>query len=36
VARAAGILGLGSRQIRRVGLDKLGRMDPQQLNDQLA
>jgi L-2,4-diaminobutyrate decarboxylase len=36
VARSAGILGLGSRQIRRVGLDELGRMDPQQLDDQLA
>ena len=36
VARAAGILGLGSRQIRRVGLDGLGRMDPRQLDDQLA
>lgn len=36
VARAAGILGLGSRQIRHVGLDKLGRMDPQKLHDQLA
>jgi len=36
VARSAGILGLGSRQIRRVGLDRLGRMDPQQLDDQLA
>ena len=36
VARAAGILGLGSRQIVRVGLDELGRMDPQQLDDQLT
>ena len=36
VARAAGILGLGSRQIRHVGLDELGRMDPQQLDDQLT
>ena len=36
VARAAGILGLGSRQIRHIGLDGRGRMDPQQLDDQLA
>ena len=28
VARAAGILGLGSRQVVRVGLDERGRMDP--------
>lgn len=35
VARAAGILGLGSRQIVRVGLDDRGRMDPQQLDEEL-
>ncbi len=32
VARAAGILGLGSRQVVRVGLDSRGRMDPRQLH----
>ncbi len=36
VARAAGILGLGSRQIVRVGLDDRGRMDPQQLDAELT
>ena len=36
VARAAGILGLGSRQIRHAGLDGLGRMDPQRLDEQLT
>ena len=36
VARAAGILGLGSRQIVRVGLDDRGRMDPRQLEQELA
>ena len=36
VARAAGILGLGSRQIRHVGLDERGRMDPRQLHDELS
>jgi len=36
VARAAGILGLGSRQIVRVGLDELGRMDPRRLDEELA
>jgi L-2,4-diaminobutyrate decarboxylase len=36
VARAAGILGLGSRQVVRVGLDSRGRMDPQQLDDELT
>ena len=36
VARAAGILGLGSRQIVRVGLDEQGRMDPQRLDEELA
>jgi L-2,4-diaminobutyrate decarboxylase len=36
VARAAGILGLGSGQIRRVALDGQGRMDPGRLDDLLA
>jgi glutamate/tyrosine decarboxylase-like PLP-dependent enzyme len=36
VARAAGILGLGSKQIVRVGLDDRGRMDPQQLDAELT
>jgi L-2,4-diaminobutyrate decarboxylase len=36
VARAAGILGLGSRQIVRVGLDTRGRMDPKQLDGELT
>jgi L-2,4-diaminobutyrate decarboxylase len=36
VARAAGILGLGSRQIVRVGLDERGRMDPQRLDEELT
>jgi len=36
VARAAGILGIGSRQIVPVGLDEQGRMDPQRLDDALA
>ena len=36
VARAAGILGLGSRQTVRVGLDERGRMDPQQLDAELT
>lgn len=36
VARAAGILGLGSRQIVRVGLDARGRMDPQRLDEELG
>jgi L-2,4-diaminobutyrate decarboxylase len=36
VARAAGILGLGTRQIVRVGLDALGRMDPQRLDEELV
>ncbi len=35
VARAAGILGLGSRQVLPVPLDHLGRMDPQQLEQEL-
>jgi L-2,4-diaminobutyrate decarboxylase len=36
VARAAGILGLGSRQIVAVGLDARGRMDPALLNRELT
>jgi len=36
VARAAGILGLGTRQLLRVGLDRRRRMDPQKLDDLLA
>lgn len=36
VARAAGILGLGSRQIVRVGLDERGRTDAQQLDAELT
>ncbi len=36
VARAAGILGLGSRQIVRVGLDPRGRMEPCRLDEDLA
>ncbi len=36
VARAAGILGLGSRQIVRVGLDARRRMDPAQLDEELG
>jgi L-2,4-diaminobutyrate decarboxylase len=36
VARAAGILGLGSRQTVPVGLDERGRMDPQQLDEELT
>jgi L-2,4-diaminobutyrate decarboxylase len=36
VARAAGILGLGSRQTVRVGLDARGRMDPRLLDDELT
>jgi L-2,4-diaminobutyrate decarboxylase len=35
VARSAGVLGLGTRQIRRVGLDSRRRMDPQKLADTL-
>lgn len=35
VARAAGVLGLGTAQIVRVGLDAERRMDPQQLADTL-
>jgi L-2,4-diaminobutyrate decarboxylase len=36
VARAAGILGLGSRQTVRAGLDARGRMDPQLLDEDLS
>jgi L-2,4-diaminobutyrate decarboxylase len=36
VARAAGILGLGSGQVIRVGLDCRGRMDPAKLEQELA
>lgn len=35
VARSAGILGLGSRNIVRVGVDERGRMDPRQLDQEL-
>ncbi len=36
VARTAGILGLGTQQVVRVGLDARRRMDPQKLDDTLA
>jgi L-2,4-diaminobutyrate decarboxylase len=36
VARSAGILGLGTRQVVRVGLDERRRMDPQKLDDTLV
>ena len=36
VARAAGILGIGSRQIVSVGLDERGRMDPRLLDEELT
>jgi len=36
VARAAGILGLGSRNTVRVGLDRQGRMDPRRLDEALT
>jgi L-2,4-diaminobutyrate decarboxylase len=36
VARAAGILGIGSRQVVRIGLDDRGRMDPRLLDQELA
>jgi L-2,4-diaminobutyrate decarboxylase len=36
VARAAGILGLGSRQVVKVGLDTWGRMDPLLLDEELT
>ena len=35
VARAAGVLGLGTNQVLRVGLDAQRRIDPQQLDDLL-
>jgi L-2,4-diaminobutyrate decarboxylase len=35
VARAAGILGLGSRTIARAPLDERGRMDPERLSEEL-
>jgi L-2,4-diaminobutyrate decarboxylase len=36
VARAAGILGIGSHQVVRVGLDDRGRMDPARLDEELT
>jgi L-2,4-diaminobutyrate decarboxylase len=36
VARTAGILGLGTQQVKRVGLDARRRMDPQKLDDLLG
>ena len=36
VARAAGILGIGSHQVVRVGLDDRGRMDPALLDEALS
>ena len=36
VARAAGILGIGSRRVIRVGLDGRGRMDPRLLAEELT
>ena len=36
VARAAGILGIGSHQVVRVGLDARGRMDPARLDEELT
>ena len=36
VARAAGILGIGSHQVVRVGLDARGRMDPARLEEELT
>lgn len=36
VARSVGILGLGTQQVIRVGLDGLRRMDPNRLDDVLA
>jgi L-2,4-diaminobutyrate decarboxylase len=35
VSRAAGIIGIGSRQVLKVGLDEQRRMDPQQLDESL-
>ncbi len=36
VARAAGIIGVGSGNVVRVGLDEMRRMDPQQLDETLS
>jgi L-2,4-diaminobutyrate decarboxylase len=36
VSRAAGVLGLGTNHVLRVGLDRRRRMDPQQLDDRLG
>jgi L-2,4-diaminobutyrate decarboxylase len=36
VARSAGILGIGTRQVVRIGLDERRRIDPQKLDDTLA
>jgi len=36
VTRAAGVLGLGTRQVLRVGLDEQRRMDPARLEDRLG
>ena len=36
MARAAGILGIGSHQVVRVGLDGRGRMDPARLDEELT
>ena len=36
VARAAGVLGIGTEQVLRVGLDKRRRMDPQKLDEALT
>ncbi len=36
VSRSAGMLGLGTNQVLRIGLDPLRRMDPQRLDEALA
>lgn len=36
VTRAAGIIGIGARQVQRVGLDAQRRMDPQKLDEALT
>ncbi|HAA70033.1 MAG TPA: pyridoxal-dependent decarboxylase [Planctomycetaceae bacterium] len=36
VARAAGVLGIGTKQVVRVGLDERRRMDPQRLDEALT
>jgi L-2,4-diaminobutyrate decarboxylase len=36
VARAAGIIGLGTRNVRRAALDERRKLDPQKLDEQLA